>query len=278
MIAASRVEQAYLSACLAELTALKPGNVHDYAAGHRMTSADFETSARVSAPAIAAPDLTVGERILDSAAPDARCCVQQHQPRHPAALRSIVSSCAPIGRPSDLRRELRAVLEALTIDDAANAYEAISLANPGGLGESPRHDVREPARVTLLEAMRIASDRDRLAAQYVTDFADVFGLGLDRLTAGRQRWREPEWAISSAYLSFLGAFPDSHIQRKFGLETAEAVMLEARRFDTQLSKTADPRVMLSDLRTFDSALKDKEINPGTSADLTVATLFVSNLL
>ena len=53
MAAASRVEQAYLTACMAELAALKPGNVHAYAAGHRMTVADFEASARLSAPAIA---------------------------------------------------------------------------------------------------------------------------------------------------------------------------------------------------------------------------------
>jgi triphosphoribosyl-dephospho-CoA synthase len=125
--------------------------------------------------------------------------------------------------------------------------------------------------------MRIASDRDRIALQYVTDFADVFGLGLERLAAGRQRWRDAGWAISSAYLGFLGAFPDSHVQRKFGLDIAENVMFEARRFDALLARTSDPRVILSDLQTFDSALKEKDINPGTSADLTVAALFVSNL-
>jgi triphosphoribosyl-dephospho-CoA synthase len=276
MVAASRVEQAYLSACLAELMALKPGNVHAYAAGHRMTVADFEASARLSAPAIAAPDLTVGERMLAAL----------RRTREAVSINTnlgILLLCAPLAHAAlqsagrDLHQALHAVLEALTVDDAASAYEAIRLANPGGLGSSPRHDVRAPPHVTLLEAMRIASDRDRIAAQYVTDFADVFGLGLGRLTAGRQRWREFEWAVSSAYLGFLGAFPDSHIQRKFGLETAEAIMLEARKFDTLLSGTADPRDILSDLQTFDSALKDKDINPGTSADLTVATLFVSNL-
>ena len=276
MATANRVEQAYLTACLAELTALKPGNVHAYAAGHRMTVADFETSARVSAPAIAAPGLMVGERIL-TALRRTREAVSSN------TNLGILLLCAPVAQAAlrstdrDLRQGLHAVLEALTVDDAVNAYEAIRLANPGGLGDSPRHDVREPPRITLLEAMRVASDRDRIAAQYITDFADVFGLGLDRLTAGRQRWREFEWAISSTYLGFLGAFPDSHIQRKFGLETAEAVMIEARKFDTLLSGTPDPSVILSDLQTFDSALKDKDINPGTSADLTVATLFVSNL-
>ena len=276
MVAVSRVEQAYLTACLAELAALKPGNVHAYAAGHRMTVADFEASARLSAPAIAAPGLTVGERILTAL----------HRTREAVFSNTnlgILLLCAPLAQAAlqstghDLRQELHAVLEALTVGDAASAYEAIRLANPGGLGDSPHHDVRQPPLVTLLEAMRIASDRDRIAAQYIADFADVLGLGLDRLTAGQQRWRELEWAISSTYLGFLGAFPDSHIQRKFGLETAEAVMVEARKFDALLSGTRDPRVVLADLLAFDSALKEKDINPGTSADLTVTTLFVSNL-
>jgi len=276
MVAASRVEQAYLTACLAELTALKPGNVHAYAAGHRMTVADFEASARLSAPSIAGPGLTVGERIL-TALRRTREAVSSN------TNLGIPLLCAPLAQAAlqatghDLRQELHAVLQALTVDDAASAYEAIRLANPGGLGRSPRHDVREPPPVTLLEAMVVASGRDRIAAQYITDFADVFGLGLERLSAGQQRWRAFEWAVSSIYLGFLGAFPDSHIQRKFGLETAEAVMAEARKFDTLLSGTPDPRIILPDLQTFDSALKDKDINPGTSADLTVATLFVSNL-
>lgn len=276
MVAAGRVEQAYLTACLAELAALKPGNVHAYAAGHRMTVADFEASARASAPAIAAPGLTVGERILAAL----------RRTREAVATNTnlgILLLCAPLAQAAlqstdgELRQVLHAVLLGLTVDDAASAYEAIRLANPGGLGSSQSDDVREQPRITLLDAMRVASNRDCIAAQYVTDFADVFGLGLGRLTAGRQRWREFEWAVSSTYLGFLGALPDSHIQRKFGLATAEAVMLEARKFDALLSGSADPHVILSDLRTFDSALKDKDINPGTSADLTVATLFVANL-
>lgn len=277
MAVASRVEQAYFTACLAELTALKPGNVHTYAAGHRMTVSDFEISAKLSAPAIAAPGLTVGERIL-TALRRTRDAISSN------TNLGILLLCAPLAHAAlqstghDLRQILHASLQALTVEDAANAYEAIRLANPGGLGDSPRHDVREPPRITLLEAMRVASERDRIAAQYVTDFGDVFGLGVERLTGGQQRWREFEWAVSSTYLGFLGAFRDSHIQRKFGLETADAVMNEARRLDRLLAGTADPRAILSDLQTFDSALKEKDINPGTSADLTVATLFVSNLL
>ncbi len=56
----SRIAHAYIAACLAELEALKPGNVHRHAAGHGMDVADFETSARVSAPAIARAGARVG--------------------------------------------------------------------------------------------------------------------------------------------------------------------------------------------------------------------------
>ncbi|MBX6323666.1 MAG: triphosphoribosyl-dephospho-CoA synthase, partial [Rhodospirillaceae bacterium] len=33
----ARIAAAYVAACLAELRALKPGNVHAFADGHRMT-------------------------------------------------------------------------------------------------------------------------------------------------------------------------------------------------------------------------------------------------
>ena len=53
-------------AALAELEALKPGNVHIYAAGHGMTLNDFVISARVTAPLLVATDKNLGKRILDA--------------------------------------------------------------------------------------------------------------------------------------------------------------------------------------------------------------------
>lgn len=271
-----RVERTYLEACLAELAALKPGNVHAYAPGHDMTTADFEASARASAPAMADPGFTVGQRILESI-------------RHTRSVVScntnlgIVLLCAPLAQaaliPSgpELRRGLQEILRGLTVDDADQAYAAIRLANPGGLGRSARHDVQSPPAVTLREAMAEARDRDRIAAQYCTGYADVFEFGLDRMAAGRARWPEPEWATVATYLGFLAAFPDSHVARKCGQTVAEAVMADACPLERQLRAAADPRAILTDLKNFDRALKDKGINPGTSADLTVATLFVAIL-
>jgi triphosphoribosyl-dephospho-CoA synthase len=49
--------QVYKAACIAELQALKPGNVHLFADGHGMTIRDFIKSADASANVIAQPDL-----------------------------------------------------------------------------------------------------------------------------------------------------------------------------------------------------------------------------
>src|SRR6204780_1165823 len=58
-----RVAAAYIEACLTELDAPKPGNVHRFAPGHRMEVADFVRSAEASAAAIAATGARVGIRV-----------------------------------------------------------------------------------------------------------------------------------------------------------------------------------------------------------------------
>lgn len=270
------VERAYLWACRAELAALKPGNVHVHAAGHDMTVTDFEVSARASAPAIAAAGLSVGQRILE-AIRQTRLVVTSNTNLGIVLLSAPLAQAALSAPGPNLRQRLEGVLNDLTIGDAEQAFAAIRLANPGGLGGSARHDVRHPPTATLRAAMEEARDRDRIAAQYSTGFADIFEIGLPRLAEGRQRWPEPEWTTTAVYLAFLAAFPDSHILRKFDGSTAHAVMEQARTLEQRFRHAADPHAFLGDLQAFDGTLKDRGINPGTSADLTVAVLFASQL-
>jgi triphosphoribosyl-dephospho-CoA synthase len=276
MLDGAAVERAYLWACRAELAALKPGNVHVHAAGHDMTMADFEVSAQASAPAMAAAGLSVGQRILEAIS-RTRSVVASNTNLGIVLLSAPLAQAALSARGPNLRQRLERVLDDLTIDDAEQAFAAIRLANPGGLGRSAHHDVRYPPTATLRAAMEEARGRDRIAAQYSTGFADIFEIGLLWLAEGRQRWPEPEWATTAAYLAFLAAFPDSHILRKFDGSTAHAVMEQARTLEQRFRHAADPRALLDDLRAFDRTLKDKGINPGTCADLTVATLFASQL-
>jgi triphosphoribosyl-dephospho-CoA synthase len=258
------IGEAIRAACITELRALKPGNVHRYAPGHGMTVADFETSAEAIADIFTQPRLAVGERILRSV-------------EEIVLLATPLAQAALIDAPGGLRQRLGRVLAELDLADAELAFRAIHLADPAGLGECERHDVRAPARVTLREAMAEAADRDTIARQYVSDYQDVFELGLDWLQEAASRWHDEAWAAARVFLGFLARIPDSHVARKFGAERAEALRRRAEPFATGLAEAKDPRSMEHALLEFDAVLKAEGLNPGTSADLTVASLFAQKL-
>ena len=65
--------------------------------------------------------------------------------------------------------------------------------------------------------------------------------------------------------------------RKFGLEQAEKVRLRAEPYEQQLREAQDPALSKDALLAFDEALKTEGLNPGTSADMTVATLLAYEL-
>lgn len=270
------ISAAFLAACRAELQALKPGNVHVHGAGHGMQVAQFEAAANAAAPFIADPKLTVGQRILKATEKSfaaAQCNTNL----------GIVLLCAPLAKAAaetdpgmGLRRRLAIILSALTLDDATDAFAAIRIANPAGLGSAERGDVHAPATMTLIEAMHEASARDRIANAYVTAFSDIFDFALPTLIAARANTPSPELAISVLHMALLAEFPDSHIFRKFGEATAHGVQHEARALIASLDPT-DAANTLEKLTDFDKNLKARGLNPGTTADFVVATLFTESL-
>lgn len=275
-LAARDVAAAIRAACRAELHALKPGNVHVHAEGHGMTVAQFEASAKAIAPVLAEPGLRVGERILKSVEAT-RAAVGCNTNLGIVLLAAPLAEAALLDSGGGLRSRLARVLAGLTVEDAERTFRAIRLAGPAGLGESDRHDVSKPATAGLREVMAEAAGRDRIARQYATDFEDVFDLGLPRLRAARARWDDESWAATGVYLDFLARFPDSHVARKFGAEAAEAVRRRAGPLADRLGAADRPEAMAAALLDFDRALKAEGLNPGTSADLTVACLLADRL-
>ena len=271
---AEQIAAAFRAACLDELEAPKPGNVHVFASGHRMTAAEFVRSAEVAAAPLAFPGARVGNRIRDAV--EATLTLVGTNTNL-----GIILLCAPLAaaaeRPGELRSALAQVLASLNVRDAELAFRAIARAAPAGLGRVERHDVAEAATVTLKAAMAEASSRDRIARQYVSDFEDVFERGEPTLRAALERSHEPQWATLAVYLEFLSAFPDSHIVRKHGTATAEDICRTAARYHERMRSAESPAALLPDLLTWDTLLKERGINPGTSADLTVATLFAHRL-
>ena len=276
----SRVSEAdtaamFLAACRAELGALKPGNVHIHAGGHGMEVAQFEASAAAAAPHIAAQDEKVGTRIfraVEASFAVAGCNTNL----------GIVLLCAPLAAAAQregsapLRERLHGVLTAFDADDTAAVYAAIRLANPGGLGSVEEQDVAAPPGVGLLQAMAMAAERDRIAAAYVTDYTEVFDFGLPVLANAMEATSDERHAITTLHMAFLAFFPDSHIARKYGMETAEAVRTQAHALAPLWQPAARPDTAQK-LLDFDADLKGRGINPGTTADLVVATLFAASL-
>jgi triphosphoribosyl-dephospho-CoA synthase len=276
-LTAEQVARAFHDSCLAELDALKPGNVHRFGDDDVGTSvADFETSARVAAPALAAPGLCVGARIRASV--EATIDAVGHNTNLGIVLLSAPLAAAALeSTGGDLRARLARVLAGLSIADAREVYAAIRRAKPGGLGQVPAHDAGGEPEITLLEAMKAAEGRDRIAWNYTHDFADIFDLGLKRLRQALAETDSLPFAATSVYLSFLASVPDTLIARKFGMAQALEVQQEAKAVEASFGNRADEQVRNRDLMAFDRSLKARGLNPGTSADLVVASLFAASL-
>jgi triphosphoribosyl-dephospho-CoA synthase len=125
--------------------------------------------------------------------------------------------------------------------------------------------------------MQAAEGRDRIAWNYTHDFADIFDLGLPRLKQALADSNSRPSAITSVYLGFLASIPDTLIARKFGMAQAIELQQEAKAVAARFDNRADEQATKRDLMTFDRSLKARGLNPGTSADLTVATLFAASL-
>ena len=276
-VAPERVAAIIRDACETEVRAFKPGNVSAASPGHGMSAADFMASAAVAAQAMSRPGHSVGERIL-SAVEATRRVVPFN------TNLGIVLLCAPLAHcavePSalrELRSRLEPVLAALSVQDARLAYSAIRLARPGGLGRVERHDIAAEPTVTLLDAMREARGRDRVASQFDTVYADIFELGLPTARRFLARWNSRDWTAVAVYLTLLSCFPDSLVARKFGPDVAQTVRGEAKHAATLIEAAHNPQDVVPVLEALDAQFKQRAINPGTSADLTVATLVALDL-
>ena len=84
-------------------------------------------------------------------------------------------------------------------------------------------------------------------------------------------------SIEGLFLHFLAAFPDSHIVRKHGELVARDVRARAQALEGDIDWAAGRDARHRVLDPFDRALKEREINPGTTGDLTVTSLLADRL-
>ena len=176
------------------------------------------------------------------------------------------------------KSDLVAVLEQLTSEDSRLVYEAIRLANPGGLGDVDQQDVKDDAPERLLDAMQLAQDRDLIARQYVNGFADVIEVVCPALLGWQECLPRLSDAIVLTHVEMLARWPDSLIARKCGIHTANHAMMLAQkaideyRMDVALPDQSSFWKQVSDL-DFWLRSDGHRRNPGTTADLIGSALF-----
>ena len=260
-------------ACLLEVSAPKPGNVSPDRHFHDTRYEDFLASAVAIGPALMDAGRQPLGAIVRRAVEDTRRWSRSN------TNLGIVLLLAPLAKAAllpggTLRQRLTRVLADTTVFDAEEVYAAIRRAHPGGLGEAAAEDVSNPPSVSLREAMGLAAERDAIAREYVTEFALTFDVGVPALRAALDEGLSWGDASVDAYLRLLDATPDTHIGRKLGAVEAEAVSVRAREvLKAGGTRTTTGRAALAQL---DIQLRDprNRRNPGATADLTCAAIFV----
>jgi len=177
-------------------------------------------------------------------------------------------------RSGDLRDELARVQSGTTVQDSVDFYRAFDLAG-ARVADVDEFSLKDPdfeeqlrrGNKNLFDLMSLSKGHDLVAREWVTGYERSFRLSLrlDELI-GRHG---PNEGIVRAYLEALAEEPDSLVRAKFGIEKAREVSLRAG-------------VVLEDAtlgaaRNLDSEFIAEDVNPGSTADLVAASLFISLL-
>lgn len=262
-------------ACLLEVSAPKPGNVSPGRHFADLRYEDFLISAIAIGQSFArAGDQPLGDTIRHAIEATA-CWTKTNTNLGMVLLLAPLARAASIASSGDLRNTVRHVLEETTVDDARNVYVAIRRAAPGGLGKAGSQDVAGDPDVTLVEAMRLAADRDGVAREYATGFETTFERGAPALERARRDGLPWGDAIVETFLQLLALGRDAHIVRRTGVEAADRVSRLAREA-LEAGGVRSPEGRQT-IEAMDAAIRDSRNsnNPGTTADLTAAAIFVT---
>lgn len=250
----------------------KPGNVGPESEFANASVDDFLKSAYAIAPVLAADgNRSLGERVLEAV--QATRMVVNHNTNLGIIL--LLAPLAAVPRDQSLQDGIGDVLNSTTLEDSRLMYRAIRTAQPSGLGEAGEQDLNHEPTLNLLECMKLAADRDMIAAQYARGFHDVLKTGQNFLQECSQLPLTQPQQISLLAVRFLAEFGDSLIARKCGIEMSNVVREKARSLlDIGWPMQHDAGKQYA---AFDAFLRadGNRRNPGTTADLVAAILFAA---
>lgn len=271
--------EAFPLACILEAAAPKAGNVHPNSGFRDMHFAHFAASAVAMTSVFSA--ISSGSRVGDCALQAAQQTKQQVGCNTNLGTILLLAPLACAYREgqslAQWHSDVHTTLDNLTSQDCRDVYEAIRIAQPGGLGHQSENDVHGEPPEDLLAAMSQASESDAVARQYSSGFEDIFHRLAPSLFEILAHAPSVNDAICRLQLQQLCFEPDSLIARKLGSEAAQQVQDMARRTAEDFERSSETCLHETQAyRRLDEFLRAdlNRRNPGTTADLIAATLAV----
>jgi len=202
----------------------------------------------------------------------------------PIAIGAGITLAAGAFSIQKLRRNLKSVTESTTPEDAVNLYDAINIAQPGGLGKAPELDVTNAAsrkriveeEISLYQVFKISAPWDSISSEWVNNYPITFN-GYPFFTQQLQETNNINTATVHTFLKILSEVPDTLIARKAGKSKAKEVSAQAQKVLARGGLTTLKGQ--ESLLKFDAKLRDPahHLNPGTTADITAAVLSLAIL-
>jgi triphosphoribosyl-dephospho-CoA synthase len=193
---------------------------------------------------------------------------------HFGSLVLMIPLAIAAGRQGELKEELKKVLDQSSANDAIDFYRAFAQAKARvidvesfSLNDGNWEERLQESRKSLLDLMRLSAGHDLVAREWSTYYQRSFCLA--KRLAGLIEEKGLNEGVVRTYLEALAEVPDSLVQDKFGEERAREVSRQAG------VALRDPG--LGQATLLDNDLLEQDINPGSTADLIAASLFIALL-
>ena len=183
----------------------------------------------------------------------------------------------------ELKSSLDEIISGATSLDSVNIYRAIDEAmSEENLGSVDQLDVKDTSsldrildeELTPLDIFKECQTRDAICNEWVTGFKVTFSEGHPFLRKRLDEGANINEATVDTFIKILSEHPDSLIQRKKGMEDAVKVSEKAK--EIILAGGASTEVGMKMIQELDDELREENgsLNPGTTADLTAASLYL----
>lgn len=276
----------------------KPGNVHRTRDFHDMVFEDFIISGIVIGDtireaasfgseinnSISFKEANIGKYILKAVKETDKWIANNTNLGIIMLITPIAISAAISNSIDELRENIHNIIVNSTVIDTIALYEAIGIADAGGMGEQKEFSVTSDDAIkeliennlNIFDVLNISSSWDSLAKELTNKMPVTFDIGYPIFSKLNKEY-STNLATITTFLTILSEVPDTLISRKYGDEKALEVSNLAREVLDSMDTDEDLNTFNKKIKDFDDFLFENKLNPGTTADLTASSIMVSLL-